>query len=66
MWEVDGSDSLAAREVIDAQFGGLSSQSAAVVAHSDSLATDAAFRSMAAGMMLSVGFVLLDRRPARS
>jgi RND superfamily putative drug exporter len=28
MWEVKGSDSLAAREVIDEQFGGLSSQSA--------------------------------------
>ena len=37
MWEVKGSDSLAAREVIDQQFGGLSSQSAAVVIHSDSL-----------------------------
>ena len=42
MWEVKGSDSLAAREVIDEQFGGLSSQSAAVVVHSDSLAVDVA------------------------
>ncbi len=41
MWEVNGSDSLAAREVIDQQFGGLSSQSAAVVVHSDSLTVDA-------------------------
>jgi RND superfamily putative drug exporter len=40
MWEVKGSDSLAAREVIDEQFGGLSSQSAAVVIHSDSLPYD--------------------------
>lgn len=40
MWEVNGSDSLAAREVIDEQFGGLSSQSAAVVIHSDSLPYD--------------------------
>ncbi|MFN8023414.1 MAG: MMPL family transporter [Acidimicrobiales bacterium] len=41
MWEVKGSDSLAAREIIDQQFGGLSSQSAAVVIHSDTLAVDA-------------------------
>ena len=40
MWEVKGSDSLAARDVIDEQFGGLSSQSAAVVIHSDSLPYD--------------------------
>jgi putative drug exporter of the RND superfamily len=40
MWEVNGSDSLAAREVIDQQFGGLSSQSAAVVVHSDTLAVE--------------------------
>ena len=40
MWEVKGSDSLAAREIIDAQFGGLSSQSAAVVIHSDSLTVE--------------------------
>ena len=40
MWEVNGSDSLAAREVIDQQFGGLSSQSAAVVVHSDTLTVD--------------------------
>ena len=41
MWEVKGSESLAAREVIDQQFGGLSSQSAAVVVHSDTLTIDA-------------------------
>lgn len=41
MWEVNGSDSLAARDVIDEQFGGLSSQSAVVVIHSDSLTVDA-------------------------
>ena len=41
MWEVNGSDSLAARDIIDEQFGGLSSQSAAIVVHSDSLTVDA-------------------------
>ncbi len=40
MWEVKGSDSLAARKIIDQQFGGLSSQSAAVVIHSDTLTVD--------------------------
>jgi hypothetical protein len=40
MWEVDGSESLAAPELIDEQFGGLSSQSAVVVVHSDPLAID--------------------------
>lgn len=40
MWEVKGSESLAARDVIDEQFGGLSSQSAAVVIHSDTLTVD--------------------------
>jgi len=40
MWEVKGSESLAAREIIDEQFGGLSSQSAAVVIHSDTLTVD--------------------------
>ncbi len=40
MWEVKGSDSLAARQVIDENFGGLSSQSAVVVLHSDTLAID--------------------------
>ena len=34
------SDSLAAREVIDREFGGLSSQSAAVVLWSETLASD--------------------------
>jgi RND superfamily putative drug exporter len=37
MWEVRGSDSLEAREIIDEEFGGLSSQSAVVVLHSDTL-----------------------------
>lgn len=41
MWEVNGSDSLAAREIVDEQFGGLSSQSAVIVVHSDSLTVDA-------------------------
>ncbi|MGE3073011.1 MAG: MMPL family transporter [Dehalococcoidia bacterium] len=40
MWEVNGSDSLAAREVIDREFGGLSSQSAAVVLQSKTLSAD--------------------------
>lgn len=45
MWEVKGSDSLAARKIIDQQFGGLSSQSAAVVIHSDKAAvSDPAFQ----------------------
>jgi RND superfamily putative drug exporter len=35
MWEVNGSESLAAREIIDEQFGGFSSQSAVVVIHSE-------------------------------
>ena len=37
MWEVQGSESLAARKIVDEQFGGLSSQSAVVVVQSDSL-----------------------------
>lgn len=45
MWEVKGSDSLAAREAIEEEFGGFSSQSAAVVLHSDSLrASDSAYK----------------------
>ena len=49
MWEVEGSDSLAAREVIDREFGGMSSQSAVVVLWSDSLAADdPAFQSRVA------------------
>ena len=40
MWEVNGSDSLAAREIIDEQFGGMSSQSAAVVLSSETLTVD--------------------------
>jgi len=40
MWEVNGSESLAAREIIDEQFGGLSSQSAVIVIHSDSVGVD--------------------------
>lgn len=44
MWEVRGSDSLQARELIDKEFGGLSSQSAVVVLHSNDLTvTDPAF-----------------------
>ena len=40
MWEVDNSESLATREIIDENFGGLSSQSAVVVLHSGSLAVE--------------------------
>ena len=40
MWEVNGSESLAARDVIDEQFGGLSSQSAVVVVQSASTPID--------------------------
>ncbi len=40
MWEVNGSESLAARDVIDEQFGGLSSQSAVVVIQSASTPID--------------------------
>jgi len=40
MWEVNGSQSLAARDVIDQQFGGLSSQSAVVVIQSQSTPID--------------------------
>lgn len=40
MWEVNDSDSLAAREVLERQFGGFSSQSAVAVLHSDTLAAD--------------------------
>lgn len=38
MWQVNGSDSLAARQVIEREFGGFSSQSAVAVIHSDGLA----------------------------
>jgi putative drug exporter of the RND superfamily len=40
MWEVNGSDSLAARQVIEQDFGGYSSQSLVVVLQSDSLSVD--------------------------
>jgi RND superfamily putative drug exporter len=40
MWEVKGSDSLAARQVIERQFGGYSSQSAVVVIWSDTATAD--------------------------
>ena len=40
MWEVNGSESLAARDVIDELFGGLSSQSAVVVIQSQSTPID--------------------------
>lgn len=45
MWEVNGSDSLAARQLIERNFGGFSSQSGVIVLHSDTLtAQDAAFQ----------------------
>jgi RND superfamily putative drug exporter len=40
MWEVRGSDSLQVRQIIDQEFGGLSSQSAVVVLHSDELTAE--------------------------
>lgn len=40
MWEVNGSESLAARVIIEEQFGGLSSQSAVIVIHSDTKPID--------------------------
>ncbi len=40
MWEVNGSESLAARHIVDEQFGGLSSQSAVVVIQSESTPID--------------------------
>jgi RND superfamily putative drug exporter len=46
-WQVTGSDSLAARDQIDARFGGMSSQSAVVVVRSDTVSTsDPAFRAV--------------------
>jgi RND superfamily putative drug exporter len=46
MWEVNGSDSLAARRAIEQNFGGFSSQSAVAVVHSDSLtAGDSQFQA---------------------
>ncbi|TAK56603.1 MAG: MMPL family transporter, partial [Dehalococcoidia bacterium] len=46
MWEVNGSDSLAARQAIEQNFGGFSSQSAVAVVHSDSLtASDPQFEA---------------------
>ncbi|MBE7520746.1 MAG: MMPL family transporter [Thermoflexaceae bacterium] len=47
MWEVNGSDSLAARKLMEQEFGGYSSQSAVAVFHSDTLAaTDPAFQQL--------------------
>jgi RND superfamily putative drug exporter len=40
MWEVSGSESLEARQIVEQQFGGMSSQSAVVVIHSDSKSVD--------------------------
>ena len=42
MWEVNGSDSLAARTLIERNFGGFSSQSAVVVIHSDTTTVETA------------------------
>src|SRR5512139_1981933 len=40
MWEVNGSDSLQARTLIEENFGGFSSQSAVAVIHSDTETAD--------------------------
>jgi RND superfamily putative drug exporter len=46
MWEVNGSDSLSARQVLEEKFGGFSSQSAVVVLNSDNLTVnDPAFQA---------------------
>ena len=42
MWEVNGSESLAARALIEQNFGGFSSQSAVAVIHSDTFTIDPA------------------------
>ncbi|MBI5949420.1 MAG: MMPL family transporter [Chloroflexi bacterium] len=60
MWEVNGSDSLAARQVIEENFGGLSSQSAVVVLHSDTLAID----SPAFQERIAAATAVLAREPA--
>jgi RND superfamily putative drug exporter len=57
MWEVRGSDSLSAREVIDEEFGGLSSQSAVVVLRSDELTTE---DPLFAARLDAVGRILSD------
>ena len=50
MWEVNGSDSLAARRVIEQDFGGYSSQSLVVVLQSDTLPADSpVFQQRVAG-----------------
>jgi RND superfamily putative drug exporter len=60
MWEVNGSESLAAREVVEEQFGGLSSQSAVVVIQSESVAVDdPAFQLVVADVN-----AVLDTEPA--
>lgn len=49
-WEATGSESVAAREVVDEHFGGLSSSALMVVVHSDSRTTaDPAFERVVAG-----------------
>ena len=56
MWEVNGSESLAARDVIDEQFGGLSSQSAVVVIQSQSTPIDdPAFQQVIADVNALIG-----------
>jgi RND superfamily putative drug exporter len=62
MWEVNGSDSLEAREVIDREFGGFSSQSAVVVIHSD----EATFADQAFQQVVSEAVELLASEPALS
>jgi RND superfamily putative drug exporter len=60
MWEVNGSESLAAREVAEEQFGGLSSQSAVVVIQSESVVVDdPAFQLVVADVN-----AVLDTEPA--
>ncbi len=68
MWEVEGSDSLAARQVIEREFGGLSSQSAVIVLQSESLTyEDPAFaeRIAAAAAVLASEEALGPAMPAQ-
>ena len=68
MWEVQGSDSLAARQLIERNFGGFSSQSAVIVLHSDTAtAQDASFkdRTAQASAILANDRALTQPAPAQ-
>ena len=71
-WEASGSESTEARELVDSEFGGLSSSALMVVVHSDSLTTDdAQFRdalAAAEGRLEESGAVsaVVPAQPGRS